>query len=237
MLITIGWATTLYALKQRWMRERRAWQWWQQQQTLQSHHSAESIRDGILQQTFAFRRYLESDLATEPQTEQTVRWLDRFQTFYQSLEQLSNQLSPPFAADSLPLALQFLLKDWQKAYPHIALQFALPSEWPYSAAHNQAILSVVTGLLTVVTSKSSFDRDRSDEDSDRQTLQLSLSSEAARHQLTFQLSDDRPETLKAIAASPEIQHLKEIFHSLAAGRLDITYEGTSLIGHLYWLDD
>ena len=224
------------------MRERQAWQWWQRQQILQSHHSAESIRDGILQQTFAFRRYLESAPATHPPTEQTARWLDRFQLFYQSLEHLSNQLSPPFAADSLPLALQFVLKNWQKDYPHLVLQFDLPSDWPYSTRHSQTILSVLTGLLTLLIPAD----DRLEENAPGYRsphLQFTLSSQDSqngqktRHTLTFQLAESTAETTKALADRPEIQHLKEIFHGLAAGRLDINNAGTSLTGHLRWYDD
>jgi hypothetical protein len=215
------------------MRERQAWQWWQMQQTLQSHHTAESIRDGLLQQTFAFRRYLEnnieSDPCAQPKPEQTARWLERFQTFYQSLESLSNQLSPPFTADSLPLALQFVVTDWQKFHPNLTLQLTLPPDWPHSPLKNQTILSVVRGLLTLLIPTNST----------AQQLQLTLSPQDSLHTLTFQLKGLHD--LQNIAASSEMQHLKEIFHSLSAGRLDITYEdsdeGTSLTGRLCWRDD
>jgi hypothetical protein len=235
VLITIGWATTLCALKRKWMRERQAWQWWQTQQTLQSHHTAESIRDGLLQQTFAFRRYLEnnieSDLCGQPKAEQTARWLERFQAFYQSLESLSNQLSPPFTADSLPLALQFVIKNWQKSHPTLTLQLSLPPDWSHSSQKNQAILSVVTGLLTLLLPK----------DSTAQHLQLALSSEQALHTLTLKIEGISPHDPKNIVASPEVQHLKEIFHSLTAGRLDINNKemdtGSSLTGRLCWRDD
>jgi hypothetical protein len=236
VLITIGWATTLWALKQKWMRERQAWQWWQTQQTLQSHHTAESIRDGLLQQTFAFRRYLEtniaennieSDLSAQPKAEQTARWLERFQAFYQSLESLSNQLSPPFTADSLPLALQFVVKNWQKSHPTLTLQLSLPPDWSHSSRQNQAILSIVTGLLTLLIPSNS----------NAQQLQLALSSEKALQTLTLQIDGISPHDAKNIIASPEVQHLKEIFHSLTAGRLDINDEDGLLMGHLRWHDN
>jgi hypothetical protein len=234
VLITIGWATTLCALKQKWMRERQAWQWWQTQQTLQSHHTAESIRDGLLQQTFAFRRYLEDKTAehkaessAQPQAEQTARWLERFQTFHQSLESLSNQLSPPFTTDNLSLALQFVVKDWQKSYPALTLQLILPPDWSHSSHQNQAILSIVTGLLTLLIPKGST----------AHHLQLTLSSENSLHSLTLQIDGLSPDDTKTIFASPEVRHLKEIFHSLTAGRLDISNEGVLLTGRLCWRDN
>ena len=107
MLITLGWATTLYHWRRKWLRQQQAWKWWHQQQAIQSHHTAESIRDGLLQQTFAFRRYLETigegkttdSLATP---DQTTRWLERFQTFYHFLETLSDELSPPSSPIASP---------------------------------------------------------------------------------------------------------------------------------------
>ncbi|NJM99946.1 MAG: hypothetical protein HC800_24910 [Phormidesmis sp. RL_2_1] len=142
VLITVGWAATLYRWRQKWQRQQQAWQWWHQHQALQSHHTAESIRDGLLQQTFAFRRYLEAlekDGPTSSSPEQTARWLERFQTFYKSLETLSDELSPPFLADSLPLALKFTLNNWIFSPAHgesghsasgPSLHFNLPTTGP-----------------------------------------------------------------------------------------------------------
>ncbi len=243
VLITIGWATTVYWLTRKWLRQKLAWQWWHEQQALQLHHQAEVIRDGLLQQTFAFRRYLESAEqhtlkradSAQPAAEQTSQWMERFQGFYQSLESLSNELSPPFVADSLPLALQFALKDWARCQqlsqgelqPPVALQFDLPADWPTgSPQKNQTVLSTVTGLLNALIPPDNFFRQ----------LQLTLSRESALCTLTFRLSGSNPQTLQTMPEQPEVQHLKEIFHSLVAGRLEIGYEGTSLAGQLRWRD-
>ncbi|MEM8806771.1 MAG: hypothetical protein AAGF01_12145 [Cyanobacteria bacterium P01_G01_bin.38] len=225
MLITIGWATALYFLTRRWLHQRQAWQWWHEQQRLQLYHQAESIRDDLLQQTFAFRRYLESTV--QPEASQTERWIDRVQTFYQSLESLSNELSPPFVADSLPLALQFALKDWQRSHPNLELRLDLPADWPHNSPNkNQIVLSILIELLTLVTS----------DDSTRQHLKLSLSRESTFHKLTFRLSGHESRSVHSLAKLSEVKHLKEIFHNLAAGRLEMMHSGSTLLGQLYWRD-
>ncbi len=237
----------MYWLTRKRLRQKLAWQWWHEQQALQLHHQAEVIRDGLLQQTFAFRRYVESAEesaerntmrraeSAQPAAEQTSRWMERFQGFYQSLESLSNELSPPFVADSLPLALQFALKDWARcqqlsqgeSQPSVTLQFDIPADWPTSSPQkNQIVLSTITGLLNALTPPGNLP----------EKLQLTLNRESALSTLTFQLSGNDSQALQDVAKKPEVQHLKEIFHSLGAGRLEISHEGTSLAGQLCWRD-
>ena len=225
--MTIGWMVTLYRWQQKWQRQQQAWQWWHQQQSLQSHHTAESIRDGLLQQTFAFRRYLETvDHRDRPTTpEQTAHWLNRFQTFYHTLETLSDELSPPFAADSLPLALQFTLKSWQ-----CEAKVTAPHNWPQSSPdQNQTILSVVTALLTILSHKHIMPTDQS-----LQRLLVTLSHTDEFNSLTLQISNDSNQSISKILELTEIQHLKEIFHSLIAGQLEIKQEENIIISCLQW---
>ena len=229
--MTMGWAIALSWAIRRWLRQRLAWQWWQRQQALQSHHKAESIRDGLLQQTFAFRRYLETAaerpagtaLPAQPERDRTAHWLAQFQTFHQSLEDLSNELSSPFVADSLPLALQFALKDWARSHPNLSLQLALPADWPQpSLNQNQAILAVTAELLKLLPTHSA------------EQLQVGLASEPPQHTLTFELTGEDVSAIQTAIAQPEIQHLKEIFHSLIAGRLEIDKVSNGLIVRLCW---
>ncbi|NEO99372.1 MAG: hypothetical protein F6K58_11955 [Symploca sp. SIO2E9] len=212
----------------RWLRQRQAWQWWHQQQVLQLHQQAESIRDGLLQQTFAFRRYLESTVSAQPEAKQTARWLEQFQEFYLSLESLSNELSPPFVADSLPLALQFALKDWQRSHLELDLQLNLPTDWSDNSPHkNQIILSMVTELLTLLTP----------EGNRAERLHLTLTNHSNFYKLTFQLEDVDSLMMLKIVRRSEVTYIKEIFHSLAAGQLEISHKGAVLITQLCWRDD
>lgn len=208
-------------------RQRRAWQWWHQRQTDQLHKQAESIRDDLLQQTFAFRRYLESTLADhgEHSDTETEQWLERFQAFYQSLERLSDRLSPPFIDDGLPLALQFMVQTWQQSYPGLTVLLDVPSDWPeQSANNNPIILSVITGIIELLPSVEGCQ------------LQINLERKDSLCKLIFTQKHD-PATGKTLCAkTPEIKHLKEVFRSLTAGRLDIVTSETGLSGQLCWQD-
>ena len=242
MLITVGWATALRSWQQKWQRQQQAWQWWHQQQAIQSHHTAESIRDGLLQQTFAFRRYLEAaDQTTDASNpHQTRRWLERFQTFYQSLETLSDELSPPFIADSLPLALKFTITGWQSSPAQSetapAIHFDLPTDWPHSSAYqNQAVLSVVTALLTLLLPKGQS-KSHSNGHSANQ-LNVALSQADADNILTLKINSEPTLATSKITELEECQHLKEIFHSLTTGQLEISQEGGVLTSRLCWQND
>lgn len=248
MLVTIGWVTTLYWVIRRWSHQRQAWQWWQQQQACQQHRSAESIRDGLLQQTFGLTRYLEglsqaacsetiSGHPTEHSADRpesysklTDTWVARSRSLYQSLEALSNDLSPPFVEDSLSLALQLAIKDWNQSRPELTIRYHLPSEWiDNSPADNRRILPLVMTLLTVLIPKNSSG----------QQLEVTLNKKVTPHdsqtcQLTFKLTCNLQTQQQPSIQGVELMHLKEIFHSLVTGRLDISKAEGSLICRLSW---
>jgi len=242
VLTTIGWLATLYAWRQAWKhkgQQQQAWQWWQQQQTIQSHHTAESIRDGLLQQTFAFRRYLETigetveraDRSAAPQNQteaqtktQTAQWLTRFQTFHQSLETLSDTLSPPFVADSLPHALQFTIKSWQSAQSLPVFHIELPQRWTYGQStppQNQTVLSVVNTLLSLLLPPG--------HSATKATAKLS--SQNVSNTLTVKI-EYKEQSIEQ--AQPELKYLMEIFHSLTAGQLEITHETLAITSCFSW---
>ncbi|MEO0867055.1 MAG: hypothetical protein AAFY17_01165, partial [Cyanobacteria bacterium J06642_11] len=210
-----------YFSVQRWLRQRQAWKWWHQHQTDRLHEQAESIRDDLLQQTFAFRRFLEASLDSQPKDEQTEEWLQRFQTLYKSLEQLSDQLSPPFVADSLPLALQCLVQAWQQSQPGLSVQLKVPNGWPDQATkNNPIIMSIFTGLV-----ESLFPNDQPYE------LHITLDHEDKQYTLTFEQTQM---AATSVVNTVEINHLKEIFRSLTAGRLDINVHSEGVRGQLCW---
>ena len=228
MITTFMGPTAVYFAVRRWLHQRQAWQWWHKQQTARLHEQAESIRDDLLQQTFAFRRYLESTLATQPDTDQTQQWLERFQIFYASLERLSNQLSPPFLADSLPLALQFMIQNWQYTHPDLTVDFRAPSDWSEKSAYNnQIILSVLTGLIELLVPI----------ENSKQVLHIVLKRQEKLCVLTVSIPGHQPQSGQPFTSRPEVKHLKKIFSSLIAGRLEIVTEASGLTGQLYWQDN
>ncbi|NEZ68083.1 hypothetical protein D0962_36045 [Leptolyngbyaceae cyanobacterium CCMR0082] len=220
--------TALYLFIQRWLRQRQAWQWWHDQQIARLHKQAESIRDNLLQETFAFRRYLETTLTTQPDAEQAEKWLERFQLFYADLEKLSNQLSPPFIADSFPLALQLMIQNWQCTQPGLSVKLEVLSDWPEQSFNkNQIILSVITGLIELLIPMENC----------MQQLSISLEHHHKRYTLTLKYPGYPSMDGKSLINTPEIKHLKEIFHTLAAGRLEIVTDKFGFKGQLQWPAD
>ena len=231
MLTTIGWMATLHAWKQSRQRQQAAWQWWHHRQTFQSNQTAESIRDGLLQQTFAFRRYLEKQ-ALESSTptdidadaEKASQWLHHFQNFHHSLETLSDQLSPPFVADSLPHALQFILRNGQQPAALPPVKLDLPTSWNQSQStpqQNQTVLSVLSTLLSLLLP----------ENHSATQISVWLSQSDAVNVLVLKVKySEQP----LIHNKAELQYLKEIFHSLTAGQLEIAHETLSIRICLSW---
>ncbi len=266
-MTTEGIATMSWWQLQKLLRQRLAWQWWHKQQAQQLHHTAESIRGDLLQQTFAFRRYLEISIqkniekerikagnigiesslvesseigrlqtkstdSSSPNCEQHQQWLERLQTLYQSLENLSNELSPPFLADDLPLALNFAVQNRRYATPALRTDLVLPTDWSAdlmqqgSPHKNQLVLSVLMELLTLLIEK----RDTT------KYLKIVLSRESVLHTIKITIEDSNAKALQAATEKLEIQYLKEIFHSLTTGELEVVCEKMSLVGYLRWQD-
>ncbi len=209
---------------QRVTRQRQqAWQWWHSQQQQQQHNQAETVRDGLLQEAFALRRYFEkgSHAMDEPAV-----YLEQFNQFYRSLENLSNELSPPFVEDSLPLALQFLLKN----YGHIEtnLELELDPDCAYDdPERNRTVLSIVAELLSLLVPEAQMPELKIP-----LTVQLRRMGTMNNLQLTRSMLNQQSRVL--LLNSTEVQYLKEIFHSLMSGTLDIDQDDVELTCLLSW---
>ena len=223
----LGWLITLYVAIRRWFHWQQTWCWWHAQHISRLHHQAEFIRDDLLQQTFGFRRYLENSLTTSPDAAQIEQCLDQLHTFYQTLEQLSNQLSPPFVADSLPLALQFMMSTWQQAHPGLKVQMESPTHWPKSTSdNNQVILLIVTETLKLLTHT----------DHREQVLHVVLACQKDGSSLTFSQENSRFQTATSTETNKH-QHLKNVFYGLMAGQLKVDTTDTLTTFRLFWQEN
>lgn len=96
-----------------------ALQWWHQRQCDRQHHSAELIRDGVLQNLFALRRSLElTHVQQQPVSSEQLRQIE---SLYGELETISNHLSPAFSRDNVTLAMHHILNQWQSDHPTVNL--------------------------------------------------------------------------------------------------------------------
>ena len=216
--ILMGGAISTWLSQRATRQQQQAWHWWHNQQQQQQHTQAEIVRDGLLQEAFALRRHLER--SGHPKDD-TTPYLEQFNQFYRSLENLSNELSPPFVEDSLPLALQFLLKHHGQS--ETSLDLEPDTDWSSDGTDsNRTIVSLVTELLPLLMQ-------------DTQTpLKIRLRREGNLNnlQLTRNILDQQ--TFGSLPSSTEIQYLKEIFHSLMSGTLDISQDDVELNCQLSW---
>lgn len=138
----------LVGLSVSYFRMRHAWLWWSQRQFLRSHEEAEIIRDSLLQQSFTMRRSLESALI-DAHDSSLKACLEQFNLLYQSLNALSDRLSPPYLEDDLSLAIAHLLNSWKSE--QTTIHFQHPPGWNQAAHPSDAfILDCIDEVLRIV---------------------------------------------------------------------------------------
>lgn len=138
----------LVSLLVSYFRMREVWQWWSQRQLLRSHQEAEIIRDCLLQQSFTMRRGLESVLI-DSHDPSVAACLEQLNLFHQSLNALSDRLSPPYLEDDLSLAIAHLLNSWKSE--HTTIHFQHPPLWNQAAHPSDAfILDCIDEVLRIV---------------------------------------------------------------------------------------
>lgn len=141
----------LVGLSVSYFRMRHAWLWWSQRQFLRSHEEAEIIRDRLLQQSFTMRRGLESALI-DTHDSSLKACLEQFNLFHQSLNALSDRLSPPYLEDNLTLAIEHLLNSWKSEQAHLTIDFKHPSVWEHAPHPSDAlILDALDEVLRIVS--------------------------------------------------------------------------------------
>lgn len=127
-----------------------ALQWWYNQQSRQLTKEAAQIRDCLLQESCAMRRGLELCRMKPDKLlfSSNENWIERFEIFHTYLQELSDRLSPPYLEEGLPLAIEYLVKKWQKVHPDWQFQLRLTPQWrQQSSASERLILATIDELL------------------------------------------------------------------------------------------
>lgn len=204
--------------------QRQISQWFYTRQFDQLLTQSEIIREQLLQQTFALMRSQELGAMDASSAEDAQHWqncLALTQTFNQSLESLSNELWPPFVEESLPLALQHVVKQW--ADPK-TIQLELPSDWPQQQPDKQRmVLWCVRQCLLVLQSS-------------ERPASLSLYLIEIKNRAKLWLSLDRLalDTMNDTSLQDELKQIQQIFQFLMPGRCQITYGETSVNFEFNW---
>jgi hypothetical protein len=157
-IIVVLWLTVSHRQTQR------ALIWWNSRQSIRMCQEAETIRNGLLQESFILRRNLEllgANCLPNHHLQENY-YLTTIEKFHHSLKELSDYLSPAYIDDSLPLAIRSILEMWKLRFPELNMDIELTSDL-HDTSHqlNRVILTVLEELLqltflNVLTSPAMF---------------------------------------------------------------------------------
>jgi len=188
---------------------RRLLRWWYQRQAVRLDCEAERIREGLLQELFVVRRSLELALLSDRvDTKEAQQWLTQIETLQQALESVMHRLSPPYLGDSLPLAMQHLLKHWQAEYPAVCLELNLPTDWYQEPIEQRrVILTTLDEWLRMIMPQLQSEA----------VLHISLKQQATSAQLNIQLTT--PNVAELLSSNAILlNNLQQFFQVLAEGK-------------------
>jgi hypothetical protein len=204
------------------LKTQRALRWWQSRQAIQSHQVAEDIRNGLLQKSFSLRRNLEVALGDATgDIPLNQAWLNALEDFHNDFKRLSDRLSPPYLEESLPLAIQYRVEEWQLHYPGCEFTLDLPAHWQAEPSeHSLVLLTALDELWRLVCSRPVPHR----------SIHLRLQIESAMAVLWIQL-------LTSEEFSPEsadLSHLARAFGALTGGTCTYQHQQNQLTMHFRW---
>ncbi|MGI8504646.1 MAG: hypothetical protein ACR2LR_26475 [Hassallia sp.] len=204
---------------------KQALQWWSSRQSLRLSLEAENIRDSLLQESFTMRRSLEllpvDSMGLSPTSEEH---LQRINSFHQSLTQLSDRLSPAYIQDSLPLAIQSLLKLWVESHPNLDFCIDMPNYWLHEPAERSlVVLKALDELLRI---------------SLPELVQLSVYISLKQHgnisQLVVQITYPDISALIFDSHKSELNYLCKSFRFLTSGKCFYRSQKPSVAWYFYW---
>ncbi len=216
------------------LQTQRALHWWQRRQALQSHQVAEEIRNGLLQKSFSLRRHLEVALAAAPGSGTLNQdWLQTLEALHHDFKDLSDRLSPPYLEESLPLAIQYRVTEWQHHYPGWRFQCDFPAEWPSeSPEHSRVILTMLDELLRIVCvpalSPPSLDLALSP------SIQLDLQVNHVQAALNVQIGPSATGQPGLNPESADLRDLARAFAALTGGRCVYQPQSPGLTSYWCW---
>lgn len=214
-----------------YLKLQRALRWWFQQQVRQLLGEVAQIQDGLLQESFSLRRSLELALVEEAAlTSQARTWLEGVEKLHRSLEQLSDSLLPVCLGDGLPLAVQQLVKAWERRNPGLEFEVTLPDVWRSEPAERSVvILRSLEELLKMALAEPLSQAGV--------RISLSLQPSAMRKQtgqLAVQITYPNLSALTARFDAQTWQSLQKVLRILISGQCSYRKQNSTLVCELRW---
>lgn len=209
------------------MRLQKALCWWSARQNQRYWDQSDQIINHLLQDLFIMRRELElnsTDKGNEPNPH-AADWVKRFEQVYHSLHALSDCLIPPYVEESLPLAIQALIKLRCLQCPNVNFGVDLPSHWhSNSTEQNRLILTLLDELLRITVLAVS--------------APLSLSIRGGTRQdageLIVQITYPDWDSLSKTYRSVEIEYWKQVFQFFVSGWCLVKNQELAVTWRLRW---
>jgi hypothetical protein len=193
-------------------RVKQALKWWSYRQAMRFFLEAETIRDGLLQESFTIRRRL--DLLTTNthhfSYEKTQEWLNKFENFHHSLVQLSERLCPASIQDSLPLSIEYLLETWFTSHPNLYFHVDMPMAWRQESTERSLIILRAIEELLKIAIPPGLTKPIS--------IYISLRNKDDLGLLKVQITYPNISSLLAYSNLPELEYLCESFKILMSGK-------------------
>lgn len=205
----------------------RAWQWWSQRQSKHLFHEAERIRNGLLQDSCAMRRMLESLVINEGNIspELSQDYLGKIEKIYRSLEELSDRLAPMNSEYSLPLGIESLAALWCQKNPHLKISLEIPTDWRQESPElSLVILQIIDELLQINLLNELTKRD----------VSINLKLEKTIAKLTVCISYSDKVTLNFYAKSSNLDYLSKTFKVLTSGKCYRRQKDLTEIWYFQW---
>jgi hypothetical protein len=209
ILLVVYCITIFYFLKS-YSKIQQALQWWSARQSIKLFLEAEKIRDDLLQESFVIRRRLDLLTIASPNsaTTDTEECLKKVDNFHHSLVKLSDRLFPTSLEDSLPLAIEYLLKPWIVSHPSRYFSINLPASWRHEPADRSMIVLRTLEELLIITIPEAVKPT---------SIYISLKQQENLAELIVTISYPDISLLNFYSHLPELDYLCESFRFLTGG--------------------
>lgn len=195
-----------------------ALRWWYQRASLERAAQADQIQNTLLQDLFALRLSLSA--ASDSSLSEALFSLDQL---HQGLSNLSATLTYSYLSDSLPLAIQSLLQQWQIAHSAQQIQLDLPTSWPQeSPERSRIILEMLAAWLELAADPETSD-----------LLGIRLTQQDGRAELTLRLVSPNAAQIAATHAT-ELRYLRDCFRCLMPGWCRHQTQSGTDISQFHW---
>ena len=201
--------------------------WWFKQEAIDLAAYSNQIQNGLIQDLFAVRLSLQSPLPEQEKdrVRQQQTWVAEADKLHEHLSHLSDALTQPYLAESLPLAIRSLLKRWEIAHPNRTLRLDLPLNWHTEPLERNRIILVTLNTLLKLTVPSSISH---------ATLEITLIDRLPQAELIVKITYPDLATRRSNTRIRELKYLCRCFRCLAPGRCSYQPQSSAAVWRFKW---